>query len=157
MSDIQHELRHVLADLKRSAPGLTHIHAQIENILAELAGFDHGGYLPGGFTAIANTSGTAEPVITVIGAGGVNGYREFPVYNPEFVAGVTLPTNAKRIQDADDAESDKVERAKAWAEEHDGEPYIYGSDDPAEEWDEDQDLAHLDDEEDESGDATDAA
>lgn len=160
MSDIQAELRHVLADLKRSAPGLTHIHAQIENILSELPGFDHGGYLPGGFTAVTNTSGTAEPVITVIGAGGVNGYREFPVYNPEFVAGVKLPTNAKRIQDTEDAESDKIERAKAWAEEHNGEPYIYGSDeadDSAEEWDEDQDLAHLDDEEDESGDANDAA
>lgn len=138
MSEIRAELQQVLAELTKVAPGLTHIHAQIEGILRELetrpcVGFD------------SRKTFTIGPGSYVIGAGGAGGNREMevPIYNPEFAAGVTLPTNAKRIQDAEDAESDKIERAKAWAEEHDGEPYIYGSDDT--------------DEEDESGDATDAA
>lgn len=124
MSDIQAELRHVLAELKRSAPGLTHIHAQIEKILLESVGFDHGGYIPPGLTTVTNMSGTAEPII-----GGGGGGGAAIAYNPEFEAGVKMPTNAKRVLEVENGE-------------------------PAPEEDLDNDEY---DDEDESGDANDAA
>lgn len=85
MSDIAADLGRILADLKRSAPGLTHIHAQIERIASELghsADTDHG-HVP-----------VSAPV---------------RAYNPEFAAGVIVPTNARRILEAEEGKPDDDE------------------------------------------------
>jgi hypothetical protein len=132
MSDIAGELRQVLAELKVIAPGLTHIHAQIDGILAKLDGravvpaFDIGPVI-GGTIRVASEDVPPEAILSP-------STWTAMAFNPEFLAGVKIPANAKRVLEIED-------------------------DEPAEEWDEDEDLAHLDDEDEgnEPGDEPDAA